>query len=246
MLALLLALPVSYGQDKKAPPPKEQYAALEKEHATQQKELIAEARKAKGDEQQKLIQKYYDLSKDFAAKFHKLAEDHPKDPAAGDALAWIVLNAYGSPLQEKAGERLVDQFPDHPGVVRVLQSYARNQDGETKLKGILDKAETRPSVKAAAALALGEKTARWADRLGDKPEAEKAFAEADKYFTRAIELAKDSPAVKADAERLLNAMRNLRVGKEAPDIKAADLDGKEFKLSDYRGKVVLLDFWGDW
>jgi hypothetical protein len=24
------------------------------------------------------------------------------------------------------------------------------------------------------------------------------------------------------------------------------LGGKEFKLSDYRGKVILLDFWGFW
>ncbi len=36
------------------------------------------------------------------------------------------------------------------------------------------------------------------------------------------------------------------VGEEAPDIEGNDLDGKSFKLSDYRGKVVLLDFWGDW
>ena len=38
----------------------------------------------------------------------------------------------------------------------------------------------------------------------------------------------------------------LQVGKVAPDIVAKDLDGVEFKLSDYRGKVVMLDFWGDW
>ena len=25
-----------------------------------------------------------------------------------------------------------------------------------------------------------------------------------------------------------------------------DLDGAKFALSEYRGKVVLLDFWGDW
>jgi peroxiredoxin len=41
-------------------------------------------------------------------------------------------------------------------------------------------------------------------------------------------------------------MRNLAVGKPAPEIEGVDVDGVAFKLSDYRGKVVLLDFWGDW
>jgi cytochrome oxidase Cu insertion factor (SCO1/SenC/PrrC family) len=36
------------------------------------------------------------------------------------------------------------------------------------------------------------------------------------------------------------------IGKVAPDIEGVDVDGKKFKLSDYRGKVVVLDFWGDW
>lgn len=38
----------------------------------------------------------------------------------------------------------------------------------------------------------------------------------------------------------------LGIGKEAPDIEGTDIDGKPFKLSDYRGKVVFLDFWGHW
>ena len=37
-----------------------------------------------------------------------------------------------------------------------------------------------------------------------------------------------------------------RDGESAPEIEGEDLDGKKFKLSDYRGKVVLLDFWGHW
>jgi hypothetical protein len=37
-----------------------------------------------------------------------------------------------------------------------------------------------------------------------------------------------------------------RVGQPAPEIDGEDIDGKKFKLSDYRGKVVLLDFWGHW
>jgi cytochrome oxidase Cu insertion factor (SCO1/SenC/PrrC family) len=36
------------------------------------------------------------------------------------------------------------------------------------------------------------------------------------------------------------------VGALAPEITGSDLDGNAFKLSDYRGKVVLLDFWGMW
>jgi hypothetical protein len=38
----------------------------------------------------------------------------------------------------------------------------------------------------------------------------------------------------------------LDIGNLAPDIEAADLEGNIFRLSDYRGKVVLLDFWGNW
>jgi cytochrome oxidase Cu insertion factor (SCO1/SenC/PrrC family) len=36
------------------------------------------------------------------------------------------------------------------------------------------------------------------------------------------------------------------VGKTAPEITGKDLDGKPMKLSEFRGKVVVLDFWGHW
>ena len=38
----------------------------------------------------------------------------------------------------------------------------------------------------------------------------------------------------------------LDIGNLAPEIEGEDLKGAAFKLSDYRGKVVVLDFWGDW
>ena len=43
----------------------------------------------------------------------------------------------------------------------------------------------------------------------------------------------------------LYALHNLIVGKVAPEIEDRDGDGKSFKLSDYHGKVVLLQFWTD-
>ena len=37
-----------------------------------------------------------------------------------------------------------------------------------------------------------------------------------------------------------------KFGKPAPDFSATDLDGKSISLQQYRGKVVLLDFWAVW
>lgn len=48
------------------------------------------------------------------------------------------------------------------------------------------------------------------------------------------------------AERQLYALRNLKIGGTAPEIAGADMDGKPMKLSEHRGKVVVLDFWGYW
>jgi peroxiredoxin len=38
----------------------------------------------------------------------------------------------------------------------------------------------------------------------------------------------------------------LRVGDLAPDFEFSDLDGRRVRLSDYRGKVVFLNFWATW
>ncbi|MDA0713826.1 MAG: TlpA disulfide reductase family protein [Bacteroidetes bacterium] len=38
----------------------------------------------------------------------------------------------------------------------------------------------------------------------------------------------------------------LEVGDTAPDIIMANPDGKDLKLSDLRGQVVLVDFWASW
>jgi len=52
-------------------------------------------------------------------------------------------------------------------------------------------------------------------------------------------------ATTADAQRG-DKKGGPQVGKKAPEISGPDTDGVKFKLSDYKGKVVLLDFWGNW
>jgi len=35
-------------------------------------------------------------------------------------------------------------------------------------------------------------------------------------------------------------------GRPAPDFTLSDLEGNEVRLSDFRGKVVLVNFWATW
>ncbi|WP_212380951.1 TlpA family protein disulfide reductase [Alkaliphilus sp. B6464] len=38
----------------------------------------------------------------------------------------------------------------------------------------------------------------------------------------------------------------IEVGKEAPNFILRNLDGEEISLQDYRGKIVLINFWATW
>ena len=76
----------------------------------------------------------------------------------------------------------------------------------------------------------------------------KASKEIEALFDKAAEAYGDvklpfGSTVGERAKSELVEIRNLVIGKQALDIEGEDQDGTNFKLSDYRGKVVLLDFW---
>jgi hypothetical protein len=76
----------------------------------------------------------------------------------------------------------------------------------------------------------------------------KAVAEVEAVFEQAARQYGDvklayGGTVGDNARRELFAIRHLAVGRVAADIEGPDQNGVRFKLSDYRGKVVLLYFW---
>jgi hypothetical protein len=183
-------------------------------------------------------------------------EKEPQATQTPDLLGWVATSGSTLPVGQKALDLLVANHSDHQALEQACMMLARSRAPQAveTLQRILETAK-QPGARAAAALALGQRKAAEAERLVDTPAAsEKAVAEAEKYFAMVInEFGKDAPKLKASAERAsktmhasLKALTAIKVGKEAPEITAQDLDGKEFKLSDYRGKVVLLDFWGNW
>ena len=96
---------------------------------------------------------------------------------------------------------------------------------------------TKPAIQAKALSALIEPLSR--SGLADAPARRKALLE---------RLAKDyGETVEGQrAKATLNGEVVLTIGNVAPDFTTKDAEGVEFKLSDYRGKVVVLDFWGFW
>lgn len=83
-----------------------------------------------------------------------------------------------------------------------------------------------------------------------RDEAEKLLEAVAEQFPNAVyreaTLARKAILLADKVKAELFEIRNLAVGMLAPNIKGEDIDGVKFSLSDYRGKVVLLDFWGDW
>jgi thiol-disulfide isomerase/thioredoxin len=59
-------------------------------------------------------------------------------------------------------------------------------------------------------------------------------------------LEKSHPKDKAFLDVQRRMVREQMIGKIAPEIVGKDLDGVEFKLSEYRGKVTVLYFTGEW
>jgi peroxiredoxin len=65
------------------------------------------------------------------------------------------------------------------------------------------------------------------------------------YSKVALKNFPQNKSVQAFAEQML-AAEKVAIGQTAPQIEALSPEGKLIKLSDYKGKYVLLDFWASW
>ena len=69
----------------------------------------------------------------------------------------------------------------------------------------------------------------------------KEFDGQHRYHAKGIE-----EQYRFEAQRQVGELRSRAIGMLAPEIAGIDLDGKPMKLSDYRGRVVLMNFWATW
>src|SRR5262245_50041205 len=130
-------------------------------------------------------------------------------------------------------------------------TYSRSKAGENLIRHLLEK-DARREVQGIACLTLGQLLKQRADQLPATDKSAAAVrAESEQLLERAQEKYADVKlsyygTVGSKAKAELFDLHNLSVGKVAPDVEGVDQDGQKFKLSDYRGKVVFLDFWSQY
>jgi hypothetical protein len=197
----------------------------------------------------------------FSPRFLAFAERNPDDPSALESLILAVETSSGPRGPGGSGTKALDLLrANHaasPEMARVLKAMgsADDEGAQNFLREVLAKnPEHKVQAQACKALATAlDNATKYAELIKRDPQqrkdaefqkgkaaVEKLIAEADRKKKEADEL------TKALNEKFGDVFTELGVGKVAPEVEGEDADGKKFKLSDYRGKVVLLDFWGNW
>ncbi|MFI5387584.1 MAG: redoxin domain-containing protein [Fimbriimonadales bacterium] len=184
----------------------------------------------------------------YLAKFREFAESAGTTQDAFQA--WMMVKQLGensgnAKAVDEASDVIMTKFIDSPWIGQFASAlpysgWALPQDQrEKKIGGMLTKMEDlakTPAVKATAMYARAQLISR--EGQGDTVGAAKLYHEV-------LEKYPGTPEAKR-AKGDIFETENLVVGKPAPEMLATDQDGVKFKLSDYRGKVVVLDFWGFW
>ncbi|HVC92940.1 MAG TPA: TlpA disulfide reductase family protein [Pirellulales bacterium] len=283
--------------DAPAPPPKptlpkgtpaEQVAALTMQHEQAMNAFLKLYEAARTEKEQESLEFLYPDSDSYATLLVRIAEQNATDPAAVDAMLWVVRNGKrtsgdaASP-HARAKEILVRDYLKHAkigGLCMELRRDARDANSVQIIRRVLtDNPNKEAQAAAAFALAKALRTrailartlknadpkllARFEegfgkDNLADlrRGDAAALEQEADELLERIIndeDYAATSIRYRLSPEKLgyladreLFEVRHLQPGMHAPEIEGEDIDGKPMKLSDFRGKVVLLDFWGHW
>ena len=212
----------------------------------------------------------------WAPAFWDLVREDSRDEVALEALQWLVRESRAKEDKDRAlatilsdqirspklgdfCDSLVTGMPEAPALLERILAASPHREVQGRAAYAL--ARTRLSaIETARRIQAGGDPKRLTmlkARHGEERYAElaaldpgKAQADAEALLERVAaeygDVAFRKRTLGAAARADLHEMRDLVVGKPAPEIEGEDFQGAAFKLSDYRGKVVMLDFWGHW
>lgn len=257
--------------EQRAAAAQQAYDQLQKEYQAELAALRKEVEKleSKQDQVQLLLSK--NPASKYVEKHLELAKNYRATPAAMDALLFVI-GLTKDKQKNDAMMMLLEQHADDLSLDKMAESFKREVPSQYIENWYLKMIElaNRDSDKAAvryhyakyvSQFSLFKRTLEMNPQVASKlsqeqidyigrprsEEQQKAMAgHLRTIIDQFADVPIDNTTYGALATKQLFDLENLQVGQIAPDIVGNDLDGVEFRLSDYRGKVVLLDFWGHW
>ncbi len=208
---------------------------------------------AETDEERKLLLEVRPQAEQYVDGFLALAERYAGTTWAARSLSWVLSNVSGAHAKQALDTLLDEYFMDEAmaNVCRLLRrdTTARAMSATRKLMT----ESPHASVRGQACFALGQQLKSSLRQATDADAKEVLMAEYEALMERVVAEFADLEYF-PDYGRTLGEVagaelfeqRNLQIGMPVPEIEAEDVDGVSFKLSDYRGKVVMIDFWGHW
>ena len=231
------AAPIIAPEAKAAPDESAEYAELVDAYNKAQKEFYDAWRKASAENPKAPLDQSKHPRNEYVGKFEEFARRAAGTKSA--VSAWVMfLRCGGKP--DTAKEVLLREYIDSPDLVNALYSFSYGEENAPVLAEFAAKSPHR-AVKGVAYLLTGQNLLR----SGKDDEAARYLVMCQWKYAD-VPLYNGRTTVGKKAESSLFEARNLAVGQPVPDIEGEDVDGVSFKLSGYRGKVILLDFWGDW
>ena len=160
-------------------------------------------------------------------------------------LEWVIEHGFADE-RVKVGE-LIGKVPENDQLtlkyIRALSFYGEREQLEAVIKK-LEKGGVRHKARFRLALLIAED----AQRNLTLTDAERATK--NKEVVGILEKLEKEEGLDEILEKWIADLQykvtHLVVGCEAPDIEGVDHDGKKIRLSEFRGKVVLMPFWGMW
>lgn len=266
--SLLLALGAPGAPPTSAPPLSAQAAdfaaqwrALKEEYEAAQEQFLETFREryAKFDfdkatpEQQEEYRRFWmdgQCGPKFLPRFEAFAVKAKGSDAAVEAWAMVLEVVPMTEDQEPARRALeaLVEYVESPAMQEIAANlrYAWGVP-EDKVLALLEALRAKSphrGVKAAATFALGAKLMEGVDEAAKK-RARTLFVELNEKFAD-VKGSRGDRSYAQMAEGMLFELDHLQIGMIAPDMEGIDVDGVKFKLSDFRGKVTVVDFWGYW
>ena len=225
-------------------------AVVIEEYNSAVRAMIVQLPKATSDAERAAIRQSAPRPDDFAGRLLAIAQKTSTEAVAVKALCWLATQATAAPESTTALELLRTRYAASAGVWEAAQQLHRipRSVAEPVLRTIVETNKNAED-RCTAMHSLGTLLFNVSSNL-DTPEAKADLAQAAELFHEVIASYSSvtvqgfKPADQCAA--VLFEMENLAIGKEAPDIVGTDADGTAMKLSEYRGKAVLLIFWGGW